>query len=348
MSDVGIRAKVGCWMHERWRSEIVLRLPRLAQACGMSWPDLRNRNEQLRQDPATGGRVCKWQDSSRLTVARVFPRVGIRLLRHVLREWPVRFVPSEYIPEAFPAGVAPVVSILIPVGGTARMTQFELALAAARGQVGVVCEIVVVEQWPTATLRDRLPVGVRYLHQVAAAGEEFNKSKALNAAAQISLGENLLILDADFIMPERFAAECSNALLRVEAVRPARWIFYLDRASSEQLTATHDSEAIGCIESIVSNTPNPLALRRLTYFEIGGLDESYAGWGGEDTEFLDRLRTRKVGEGGWMPILHAWHAPASRKSDGDRNRLRHASNMKLPPPQRILRLRQQQAETGHR
>lgn len=332
MSRPSLRRRLGCWLHERWRVELVLRAPALARMCGLSWLDLRNRNERLRREASTGGRACEWTDSSRLNVVRQFPRTGLRLLRHVLRDWPLQFARDD---QPMAADGAPEVSILIPIGGSARMPQFRLALAAARGQSGVACEVLVVELAPRPSLRDSLPADVRYLHQAMDEGAEFNKSLALNAAARMAAGRCLLVLDADYLLPARFAAECARALQIHEAVRPARWIFHLDRASSERLAVDRDVAAIDGVQAVISNNPTPLALRRTTYWEIGGHDEAYAGWGGEDSEFLDRLRTRAIAEGGWMPVLHAWHAPAPKKADGDRNRSLHEAKLRQPAAQRI-------------
>lgn len=335
-----LRERLGCWLHERWRAELVLRMPRLAALLGWSWLDLCNRNQRLRKDLHTPGRVCAWSDSSKLTVARVFPDIGARLLRHVLKEWPVRFAP-----DAEPSICAePEVSILMPIAGTERIAQFRLALAAARAQVGVAVEIVVVEQWPEPTLRGTLPEGVRYLHQPVASGTEFNKSRALNAAASCASGRYLIILDADLLIPQRFASECAKALGELESARPTRLIFYLDRPSSNHVSSAGDLSSSLAADSVITNTPMPIALRRSTYWELGGHDETYAGWGGEDSEFLDRLRTRTIGEGGWMPVLHAWHPPAAKKADGTRNRELHDAKMAMAAVERIRMLRRPKPE----
>ena len=127
-----LKQKLGCWAHERWRAEIVLRSPEIAGRFGWSWLDLCNRNESLTVDPVTGGRICKWDDSSALTVARVFPSVGERLLNHVLRQWPIRFESG-----ALGWQEKPRVSFLIPIGGHERLRQCNLCLETVRAQRGV-------------------------------------------------------------------------------------------------------------------------------------------------------------------------------------------------------------------
>lgn len=333
MSPVSAKQRLGCWLNERWRTEAVLLAPPLARALGTSWLDLCNRNETLLRDADTGGRVCSWSDSSRLTVARIFPDVGQRLMQSVLGEWPI-----GHVSEVAATTGMPEVSMVIPYGGTARRHQLQLTLLAALGQTNVEFEVIVVEQSQLPTLPGTLPQGVVYRHQHLEDGSEFNKCSALNFGVRESRGSALIVLDADYVLPARFAAECARALGVVDAVRPARLIFYLDEASTAMTKAPDWEIDMLQPEYIVANNPTPIAVRRSTYDAIGGHDEDYCGWGGEDLEFLDRLRVHKVAEGGWMPVLHAWHAPAPKKSSGDRNRALHQAKMAQPPLQRIAAL----------
>ena len=332
--QASLRERLGCWLHERPRTELALAFPGLAPRLGSGWLDLRNRRERLRVDGASGGRSCEWADSSRLTVSRIFPRVGPRLLRRALSQWPLALAADD----ARVAEGAPEVSILLPVSGLGREAQFQLALAAARGQQGVATEVIVVELSPRADYRERLPGGVRYHHEASAEGAPFNKCRALNLGAELARGRVLVLLDADMLVPSRYAAECARVLREVEAARPARFLFCLDAGSTQRCTQLGRIDESADLESIIANTPMPLAVRADTYRDIGGHDESYAGWGGEDSEFLDRLRTRLLSEGGWMPVLHLWHAPAAGKQ-GERNRAHHRERMAVPALERIRRLR---------
>jgi hypothetical protein len=327
-----LKQKLGCWLHERWRAELVLRAPRLAARCGLGWQDLCNRRERLTADPATGGRICHWEDSSQLTVARVFPRVGAALLRRALEEWPLEF----HFGRREAADTPPEISILIPIGGSERRPQFELALAAARAQQGIAFEIIVVEQSEAPQLEACVPGDVRHIHQPASSKQRgFNKSWALNRAAKEARGKNYLMLDADYLIPRNFAQECHRALQSLEGVRPGRLLFNLSERALRRLTTEPDMTAPLELDGIVANTPTPVALRAAAYWSLGGHDESYFGWGGEDNEFLERLRTRPISEGGWLPIVHAWHLPAPKKLNGDRNRELHAAITAAPVAERI-------------
>ena len=56
-----------------------------------------------------------------------------------------------------------------------------------------------------------------------------------------------------------------------------------------------------------------LAVSKKAYWDIGGMDEEFVGWGGEDTEFWDRCLTRNVWEYAHLPIIHLWHKPQPEK-----------------------------------
>jgi hypothetical protein len=324
-----IKSQMGCWLNERWRAEKVLRL-----GIG-SWLDLCNRSEELRRDEFSGGRVCLWRDSSMLTVCRVFPEVGERLLQHCLDQWPIRLNLDNTSSITDP----PTASVLMVIGGCDRLPQFHLALAALRGQSFKAMELIVVEQGPLASLRGKLPADVRYRHDFSAEGTPFNKSRALNIAAEMALGEVLVIHDADFLVPADYIAEITRVLQKADGVRPARFIFYLNQETTKSLIQSNELLAACEIDYVTQNTPCPMALRTSTYWDIGGHDESFVGWGGEDTEFLSRLRTRVVAEGGWLPVVHLWHPPASKKINGDRNQAEQDALLAVPPVQRIQQLR---------
>ena len=324
------KQRLGCWLHERPQTELALWAPRL-----VNWLDLCNRNEAISADDDSGGRICNWRDSSQLTVSRIFPGVGTRLLHHCLKQWPVTFnfdrmkVTTEQ-PEA---------SILLAIGGTDRIEQFRLVLASLRGQTHRSMEIIVVEQSETPEIERELPSDVHYFHTYQSAEVGFNKSWALNVAAREARGHCLLIHDADYVVPSDYVNECCRVLKTVDGVRPSRFNFHLERKSTFELINTRTLHRKPILEYIIQNNPTPMAVRRDVYWEIGGHDESFVGWGGEDVEFLSRLRTRSVAEGGWLPAIHLWHPAASQKASGHRNQQQQIDKLSSDPAHRIEALR---------
>jgi hypothetical protein len=324
-----VKSQLGCWLNERWKTEIPLRF-----GIG-SWLDVCNRYDVLDFDTATEGRICRWQDSSALTVCRIFPRVAVRLFRHCFKLWPVRlnFAPDSVLSDA------PAATVLIAIGGRDRLPQFWMTLASMRGQADVALEIIVVEQGPEETLRRELPADVRYIHDPGLNGQPFNKSRALNVGAREARGEFLLIHDGDFVVPCNYVSSIVDRLKSSDAIRPARFIFYLSRASSEEYETTRRFPEQPVFDYVAQNTPTPMAMKSSCYRAIGGHDESFIGWGGEDVEFLSRLRMRSIAEGGYLPVIHLWHPAAPNKTSGHRNRQLQADRLTIPAEQRIQLLK---------
>ncbi|HQK43999.1 MAG TPA: hypothetical protein PLJ55_03380, partial [Kiritimatiellia bacterium] len=170
MNPPTLKQKLGCWWHERWRLELVLRAPDLARRAGLEWLDLCNRHERLAKSPDSHGRICLWSDSSLLTVCRIFPRTGARLLRHV---WS-----TDHEPPTAP------LSIILPVRGIERAPVVAFVMETVRRQIGADSEILLCEH-DTAPRYAHLAVAeIRHVFVPAVADEPFNKSKAMNAGAR--------------------------------------------------------------------------------------------------------------------------------------------------------------------
>jgi len=331
----GLRQRAGCWLHERWRTELVLRAPGLARWLGWSWLDLCNRNECLSVDSDSGGRACLWSESSNLTVARIFPEVGARLLQHCFAQWPVRFseslAPSDH--------ATPQVSFILGVRGRERLSQFEACMASLRAQVGISTEIIVVEQSWRQEFAGIVSSDVRYHHQQATdPAMPFNRSWALNGGARLARGHILVFHDADMLVPARFARCIAEVMQsRLDALRLPRFIFYLDQESSETLQRTRAIPSRPRMERVVANNRTPVAVTRDAYFSLGGHDECFYGWGAEDDEFMARLATLRVGEGAMFPILHLWH-PSAASASRERNSALLAQQSSIPVAERISAL----------
>lgn len=332
------KEQLGCWLNERWKAELILKAPKLAESLGLSWLDLCNRSEALQFDPVTGGRICQWQFSSKLTVARFFPKLGGKLLHHCLKYWPVNLDSSSN----FRLNPNPEVSIIVGVRGNNRLSQFLSCLASLKAQKKVDFEIIIVEQSWKKEFENLLPEGIRYFYQKCPLKETpYNRSWAFNFGVKQAKGKYVILHDADMIVPEMFAESVASVLKRgIEAVRLPRLIFYLDQQTSEYFQCNKSLPKEIFIDEVVANNRTPVATTKEAYLSIGGHDESFWGWGGEDDEFIDRLRTLKISEGGYLPIIHLWHPIAPKKANGDRNAQLCDDRLMIPAQERIYRLRE--------
>lgn len=309
------KQKLGCWFRERWKAELLLNAPTITTRLGYGWKELCNRHEQIEIDPVSGGRICHWQDSSPLTVARFFPSVGGRFLHHCLHEWPVNFQT-----QANASSAVPEVSFVLGVRGTGRLPQFLATVASLLGQTDCDTEVIVVEQSWKQEFTDIVPKYVRYVHTQATCEQmPYNRSWALNVGAQQAKGRVLVLHDSDFVVPSHFARAVADTVSgAVEAARLPRYKFFVDQATSERIQSQRSFQSVRTVEHIAQNCTTPMAVTREACLRIGGHDEAFYGWGAEDNEFLDRVRTLVHCEGGFLPVIHLWHHEAPNRS-GDRN-----------------------------
>jgi len=327
-----LKEKLGCWVNERWRTELVLRVP------NCSWLDLCNRGELIYTTDDGRARRCTWPDTSQMTVCRVFPSVGARLLNHCLAEWPIKF--SEHAPAACEG---PEVSIIIAFRGIERLAQLKTCLATLQSQQGVNSEIILVEQSRQQLLNADLLPGVRLIHARSTSLDmPFNKSWAMNVGARHARAGILIFHDGDILAPAEYVKSIVAIIQRgFHGARIPRLVFYPDRSTSEMIQAGDSIDGIQSINEVRQNCRGiSLAMEKEAYWSIGGHDESFYGWGGEDDEILQRAETLNFYPGGFMPFVHLWHPAQKEKHSGMGVRESFSSEkMNVPICERISKLK---------
>jgi hypothetical protein len=332
-----LRQQIGCWWHERLPAERVLSGMSWL-AAGLVWQDLCNRHERLKIGSSPHARVCQWDDSSWLTLPKIFPSVGARLFRHCFSQWPIRLSDAPW-----PDVAAPRLSVILPVSGEDRIEQFRACAMSWRGQTVHELELVVIESDGRRQYEREIPQGARYQSLDTATGE-YNKSAAMNLGVELARAPFAVLHDADVAVPCQYAEQLLTAFQEGwDAIRPIRWLFCLDQNTSARWLSDCESSQVHAVSQIQQNNPGlSTAVRTEAYRQIGGHDPGFVGWGGEDLEFLDRLKTRRLFQGGWLPTIHLWHPPAVKKATGHRNQTMLEERRKLAVEQRIAALTQAQ------
>src|ERR1043165_4445529 len=244
------------------------------------WVRVHNRNESIESDGR--GVRCKWRYTSDLHIANVYPFAGAWLMRKALRDWPIESAasgaPHPRFPDPLPAGGAGVgearvrgalaqVSFLIGHRGRARLPLLQATLRSIAGQ-DVAVECVVGEQSEVPEIRDKIPPWVRYVH-TPSGGLPYCRAWAFNVGARLASSRVLVLHDGDLLVPRSYAG---GAFAQVTGGKSfadlKRFLFYL--------------RADGTLETIVQNAQGgSVVAARDAYWEIGGFDESFVGWGGE-------------------------------------------------------------------
>jgi len=181
----------------------------------------------------------------------------------------------------------------------------------------------------------------------------FNKSWGLNVAARRAAHDLLVTGDADMIM----APDALNRALLVcrdhfDAVNPYANLVDLTEAETR---AVVDGE-LGVFdigrERLADRQPEGehicfcggiCVFRREVYFALGGMDERFVGWGGEDDAMSANLEryTRRIAAQKDTLAYHLWHPrPAERyRHDNYRRNLEMANHYRLCDAESLERRR---------
>jgi hypothetical protein len=292
------------------------------------WVRVHNRNESIESDGR--GVRCKWRYTSDLHIANVYPFAGAWLMRKALRDWPICGVrrPCRRS-DSGGAAAALQVSFLIGHRGRARLPLLQATLNSIAGQ-DVAVECIVVEQSEVPEIRDEIPPWVRYVH-TPSGGLPYCRAWAFNVGARLASSRVLVLHDGDLLVPRSYAGEAFAQVTGGKSFADLkRFLFYL--------------RADGTLEKVVQNAQGgSVVAARDAYWEIGGFDESFVGWGGEDNDFWDRARTvGKIHDFGYLPLIHLHHDAQPGKITGTAAKDRYRQLESIPPAERIARLRQRE------
>lgn len=324
---------------------ILLDWPRYEWQLRSSWLRIRNRNERLLASPDGRGIACQWQWTSDLYAPKLFASLGTRLMARCMRDWPFKFSKA---PDPFDG--SPQLSFIVGHRGAERAPLLLSTLATIAAQRGVACECIVVEQSDRSEIRELLPAWVRYIHTPLPVPElPYCRSWALNVGARAAKGKALVFHDNDMLIPQAYAAELWARFQEgYEAVNLKRFVFYLTDTHSRAICSAAVLTPPQPAEAIVQNLEagGSVAMSRDAFFAIGGFDESFIGWGGEDNELWERAQTRSVWPYAYLPIIHLWHPSQPRKGDPENPTARRQAELSaLSPSERIARLTAR--EFGH-
>ena len=223
-----------------------------------------------------------------------------------------------------------------------RLPHLLMTLTTIAAQT-VPIECIVVEQSVAPEVRNALPQWVQYVHMPVGADSPYRRSVTFNAAAPSASTDILVLHDNDMLVPAGYAEEILAATRSgYEAVDLKRFIFYLTPGETK---CAFDLSGVRprarAAEVIANPRGGSVAITAEAYEAIGGFDESFLGWGGEDVEFWERAETRAASTFGYLPIVHLHHPAQPEKLQGAaaQGLSRYDELASIPPDARIARLR---------
>jgi hypothetical protein len=153
----------------------------------------------------------------------------------------------------------------------------------------------------------------------------FNKSWGFNIAARLAQRPILIVGDADVIAAHTLAAAVERCRDGVAAVKPYRRMVDLTPEETERVrsgewaflpwrSAGAPPSREGQNEYVVF-AGGLFVMRRDAYLSLGGFDERFRGWGGEDDAMSVKLSRARIPttEINREPALHFWH-PRSQET----------------------------------
>ncbi len=317
------------------------RWSRALTARDSSYLALCNHNERLESAPGNdNGYRCDWQWTSDLHAPKIIPALGRCLMRRALRQHPIGCLAAPLC-----TGTNnPQISFLIGHRGMARLPHLLATLKSIAGQQGAVGECIVVEQDTHSQIGPHLPPWVRLVHTPPLAPDmPYCRSWAFNVAAKQARSPILVLHDNDMLMPTDYAAQILHRVAHgYEVVNLKRFIFYLHEAHTDAFLRGTVS-LLGAAPAVVlqnAEAGGSVAITRAGFDQIGGMDESFIGWGGEDNEFWERAQTLRAWTWGSLPMVHLWHVAQAGKQDPNANTAeRYRELAQISPSERIESLR---------
>jgi hypothetical protein len=321
--------------------DVIRYVPPLLRHDASGYLSLCNRTEGLERAPDGSGFRCDWQWTSDLHAPKHLPWLGRWLAVRALADHPIRRRPLPETPQG-----PPEVSFIIGHRGKERLAHLLATIETIAAQRDVSIECIVVEQEQESTLGVRLPSWVRHIHTPPPAADmPYCRSWAFNVGARHARGNLLILHDNDILVPADYAVESARRVRQgFEVVNLKRFVFYLGREHSDAFLANCAGLAARAAESISQNCEGgaSIAITRDAYASIGGMDESFIGWGGEDNEFWARALTLRAWEYAYLPLIHLWHPTQPGKQHRDNPTLQHYWSVSaIPAPDRIATLRRQ-------
>jgi hypothetical protein len=256
---------------------------------------------------------------------------------------------------ALPGGADPEVLVVIPFrehdeAGRHRLRNLLACLRTLRDQSAPRSSyrvtVVECDDYP----RWREVIEPRCDHYLfAVKPDKFNRSWGANTGVVNSPGraEIICVLDADVLADRDFIARnvARFANPGIGGHLPYRDMFCLDPAAAswairERLQEGAAEPAPDGLRGFLLRRPPGCCMwvRGGVFHRVGGMDERYEGWGGEDNDFAYRLDMATPVDSFTDRLLHLHHPPVSELKDDGELVNAHIPPLSWQPDQRIGRL----------
>ena len=216
--------------------------------------------------------------------------------------------PGRFIQSSDNASV-PMISYIIPFRNVHRQNEIITVLNNVRAQRFPHIEIIAVEQDPKTSVDLDKMHPVIYDFDDGGGNDLFNKSRAFNLGLSKVIADNVILHDADMVVPGHYTSLINSILEESEACHIGNRVLYTTRDSTSNITNKEIvDDDVQCDRVVSYFEGGSLACRVSTYWLVGGFNEDYWGYGCEDCDFYWRLSNRSKWFGDrTLDLLHLWH-----------------------------------------
>jgi len=221
---------------------------------------------------------------------------------------------SRVYVNATPKADVPGVSVVIPVRDIGRSDCAHTVIKNIKAQRYPEIEIILVEQDQQQKIKQENSTPYRYLFVPnQTPGQDFNKSRAFNTAVMATSYENVVLHDADIIVPADYINKVRDVLERFESCHIGAKVLYLNRTSTAQMCKMGNlNKGNDCERAVGYFEGGSIAFRKEYFFKVGGFNEAFEGYGCEDCDFFERLRDNtKFFNTRTVDMFHLWHSRIS-------------------------------------
>ncbi len=199
--------------------------------------------------------------------------------------------------------------------------------------IGDGLNVVLVEHSTAPDPDLELPASVKRIH-IQADDQPFNKALACNVGFVAADSPMIALVDADTLVPTQSLMQSIHAVRNdLDAVRPFGRLVELDEDSTNAISdgAPLPSSQVGVRDDARQGEYIPLCggiviIRSSAYERVGGMDETFQGWGGED-DALSVALARKGMRCGILEHEAAFHLAHPRSVESRYGHANYAMNL---------------------
>ncbi len=209
----------------------------------------------------------------------------------------------------------PSISYVIPCRNTlGRSDSILTVINNIKAQRFPEIEIIVSEQDSQQRIEQSKITTCRYLFSPSANhNQPFVKSMAFNRGVMSATSDCVVLHDGDILVPGNYTATVYRLLQSNDSCHLGKQVLYLSKEASDGVNSSQhvdiDKQCERAVDYFVGGS---LGTRKATYIAVGGFDERFIGYGVEDVEFFNRLKSAGAFyDERYVSMVHLWHDRSS-------------------------------------